>query len=274
MTIDAHQHFWFFDPERDSWITDDMAELRRDFLPADLEPVLKANGIEGCVAVQAAQSEAETLFLVKLAEAYSFIKGVVGWVDLQSASVYDRLEDFSLFEEIKGFRHVAQAEPDDFLTRPEVIRGIRQLAAFDFTYDILIVPSQLKAALHLVRAVPEVNFVIDHLAKPRIGQQRISNWSNFMAELAKCPNVSCKLSGMVTEADWQNWSKKDFFPYLDVAFEHFGADRLLFGSDWPVCQVAADYTQVKTIIEDYVQPWGDGVRAKIFGGNAVKFYNL
>jgi L-fuconolactonase len=274
MTIDSHQHFWFYDPERDTWITDEMAAIRRDFLPADLEPVLKANGIDGCVAVQADQSEAETTLLVSLANAYDFIKGVVGWVDLRANNLYDKLETYSQYEEIKGFRHVAQAEPDDFLMRPEVIRGIRQLAAFDFTYDILIYPSQLKAALHLVREVPEVKFVVDHLAKPNITKGEINRWSNWMSELAKQPNVHCKLSGMVTEADWHNWSKKDFFPYLNVAFEQFGPDRLLFGSDWPVCLVAADYTQVKTIVEEYVAPWGDEVRAKVFGGNAVGFYGL
>lgn len=274
MTIDAHQHFWFYNPDRDTWITDEMATIRRDFLPEDLEPVLKANGIDGCVAVQADQSVDETMLLVKLAEAYDIIRGVVGWVDLRADDLYDRLEAFSQFEEIKGFRHIAQAEPDDFLTRPDVLRGIRQLAAFDFTYDILIYPPQLKAALHLVRNVPDVKFVIDHLAKPRIHEQRINTWSNFMAEIAKSPNVYCKLSGLVTEADWQQWSKKDFFPYLDVVFEHFGPDRLLFGSDWPVCLVAADYTQVKTIIEDYVASWGDDVRAKVFGQNAVAFYGL
>ncbi|CCH53321.1 amidohydrolase 2 [Fibrisoma limi BUZ 3] len=274
MTIDAHQHFWFYDPERDTWITDEMAAIRRDFLPADLEPVLKENGIDGCVAVQADQSEAETLFLIKMAESYDIVRGVVGWADLRAENIYERLEAFSQYEEVKGFRHVAQAEPDDFLTRPDVIRGIRQLAAFDLTYDILIYPQQLKSALHLVRAVPEVKFVIDHLAKPRVSEQRINTWSNFMAEIARQPNVYCKLSGLVTEADWQNWSKKDFFPYLDAAFEHFGPDRLLFGSDWPVCLVAANYTQVKTLIEEYVIPWGEEVRAKVFGANAVDFYRL
>lgn len=274
MIIDAHQHFWHFDPVRDSWITDDMAVIQRDFLPADLEPVLTENGVDGCVAVQASQSEDETMFLVSMAQNYDSVKGVVGWVDLQSSRLYDRLEVLSTFEEIKGFRHVAQAEPDDFLMRPSVINGIRQLAAFDLTYDILIYPTQLKAALHLVREVPEVNFVIDHLAKPYIKRQEISRWSNFMTEIAKQPNVSCKLSGMVTEADWQNWSKKDFFPYLDVVFEQFGPDRLLFGSDWPVCLVAANYTQVKNLIEEYVAPWGDEVRSKVMGANAVEFYSL
>ncbi|WP_375448633.1 amidohydrolase family protein [uncultured Fibrella sp.] len=274
MTIDAHQHFWIYNPERDSWITDDMSTIRRDFLPADLEPVLAANGIDGCVAVQASQSDEETMSLVSMAQAYDTVKGVVGWVDLQSPGLYDHLEAYSQFEEIRGFRHVAQAEPDEFLMRPEVIKGIKQLAAFGFTYDILIYPAQLKAALHLVRAVPEVKFVIDHMAKPAIRKQEINRWSNFMAELAKQPNVSCKVSGMVTEADWQNWKKADLFPYLDVVFEQFGPDRLMFGSDWPVCLVAADYTQVKTVVEEYVLPWGDDVRSKVFGGNAVKFYGL
>lgn len=274
MTIDAHQHFWHFDPVRDSWITDDMAIIQRDFLPADLEPVLAANGINGCVAVQASQSEDETMFLVRMAQNYDIVKGVVGWVDLQSEQLPQRLAALSQYPEIKGYRHVAQAEPDDFLARPAVVEGIRQLAAFDLTYDILIYPSQLKAALHLVRAVPEVNFVIDHLAKPYVKKQEITRWSNFMTQLAKQPNVSCKLSGMVTEADWQNWSKRDFFPYLDVVFEQFGADRLMFGSDWPVCLVAANYTQIKTLVEEYVAPWGEEVREKVFGSNATSFYKL
>jgi L-fuconolactonase len=274
MIIDAHQHFWHYDPVRDSWITEDMAVIRRDFLPADLEPVLTENGVDGCVAVQASQSEEETMFLINMAQSYDIVKGVVGWVDLQSASLHDRLQAFSTYKEVKGFRHVAQGEPDDFLMRPAVIQGIRQLAEFGLTYDILIYPSQLKAALHLVREIPEVNFVIDHLAKPYIKKQEISRWSNFMAEIAKNQHVSCKLSGMVTEADWQNWSKKDFFPYLDVAFEQFGPDRLLFGSDWPVCLVAANYTQVKNLIEEYLVPWGDEVQAKVMGANAVTFYSL
>lgn len=274
MTIDSHQHFWHFDPIRDGWITDDMAMLRRDFLPADLEPVLAQNGIDGCVAVQAAQSEAETIFLVNMARAYDIVKGVVGWVDLQADNLTQRLDALSVHKEIKGYRHVAQSEPDDFLTRPAVIDGIRQLASFGLTYDILIYPNQLKAALHLVRAVPEVNFVIDHMAKPSIKKGEISRWSNFMTAIAKHKNVYCKLSGMVTEANWHSWGKKDLFPYLDVAFEQFDTDRLMFGSDWPVCLVAANYTQVKTLLDDYVYPWGDEVRAKVFGENAVSFYQL
>ncbi len=274
MTIDSHQHFWHFDPVRDSWITDDMAIIQRDFLPADLEPVLAQNRMDGCVAVQASQSEEETLFLVNMARNYDIVKGAVGWVDLQAENLPQRLDELSKHKEIKGYRHVAQAEPDDFLTRPAVVQGIRQLAEYGLTYDILIYPDQLKAALHLVRAVPEVNFVIDHLAKPYIKKGEINRWSNFMTAIAKYKNVSCKLSGMVTEADWHTWGKKDLFPYLDVAFEQFGPDRLMFGSDWPVCLVAANYTQVKTLVDDYVYPWGEEVRDKVFGENAMSFYRL
>ncbi|WP_266364368.1 amidohydrolase family protein [Tellurirhabdus rosea] len=274
MIVDAHQHFWFYTPERDTWITDEMAVIRRDFLPGDLEPVLKANGVEACVAVQADQSEAETLLLLKLAEAYDIVKGVVGWVDLRSETIYDRLEAFSQFEELKGFRHVAQSEPDDFLTRPEFIRGVRQLAAFDFTYDILIYPNQLKAAWQLVQEVPEVKFVVDHCAKPVIRKKEITRWSNYIAEIAKNRNTYCKVSGLVTEADWKGWNKEEIFPYLDVVFEHFGPDRLMFGSDWPVCLVAAEYEEVKGLLEDYIQPWGEEVRQKVFGANAVDFYRL
>lgn len=274
MTIDAHQHFWHFDPVRDAWLTGEMAALRRDFLPADLEPILTQNGVDGCVAVQATQSEAETLFLVNMARTYDIVKGVVGWIDLQADTLTERLTAFAQHPQIRGYRHVAQAEPADFLIRPAVVQGIRRLAEFGMTYDILIYHHQLKAALHLARAVPEVHFVVDHLAKPDIKKQDINRWSSFMAELAKCPNVSCKLSGLVTEADWQQWSKRDFFPYLDVVFDHFGPDRLLFGSDWPMCLVAANYTQVKTLIEEYVMPWGSEVRAKVFGANAVAFYGL
>jgi L-fuconolactonase len=277
MIIDSHQHFWIYDAERDAWINDEMTRIRRNFLPEDLQPVLAENGVEGCVAVQADQSDAETVFLLALAEKYSsFVKGVVGWVDLRADNLYERLDYYSQYELLKGFRHVAQAEPDDFLARPEIIKGIRQLAAFDFTYDILIYPTQLKAALHLVREVPNVKFVIDHIAKPYIKEQKLNTWSNYMRELASNSQVHCKVSGMVTEADWKNWTKKDFYPYLDVVFEAFGVDRLMFGSDWPVCLVAAEYTQVIDLIRDYMTNVGFSAtdQAKVLGGNATKFYRL
>ncbi|AXE21148.1 amidohydrolase [Runella rosea] len=277
MTIDSHQHFWIFDAVRDAWINDEMKRIQRNFLPEDLWPVLQANGVDGCVAVQADQSEAETLFLLALAEKYSsFVKGVVGWVDLRASNLYEKLEYYSQYELLKGFRHVAQAEPDDFLARPEVIKGIRQLTAFDFTYDILIYPTQLKAALHLVRELPEVDFVVDHIAKPYIKDGKLNTWSNYMRQLAAQPQVHCKVSGMVTEADWKNWTKKDFYPYLDVVFEAFGPDRLVFGSDWPVCLVAAEYEQVIGLVRDYMINVGFSAsdQAKVFGENATRFYRL
>lgn len=277
MTIDSHQHFWIYDAVRDAWINDQMTRIQRNFLPEDLLPVLQANGVDGCVAVQADQSEAETLFLLALAEKYStFVKGVVGWVDLRAENLYEKLEYYSQYELLKGFRHVAQAEPDDFLMRPEVMKGIRQLTAFDFTYDILIYPTQLKAALHLVREVPDVNFVVDHIAKPYIKDGKINTWSNYMRQLAAQPHVLCKVSGMVTEADWKNWTKKDFYPYLDVVFEAFGPDRLLFGSDWPVCLVAAEYEQVIGLVREYMTNIGfsESDKAKVFGENATRFYRL
>lgn len=277
MVIDSHQHFWIYDAERDAWINEQMTRIRRNFLPEDLQPVLAASGVDGCIAVQADQSEAETLFLLALAEKHSsFVKGVVGWVDLRADNLYDKLDYYSQYELLKGFRHVAQAEPDDFLARPEVIKGIRQLAAFDFSYDILIYPTQLKAAVQLVREAPNVSFVIDHLAKPYIKDQKINTWSNYMRELASHPHVSCKVSGMVTEADWKNWTKKDFYPYLDVVFEAFGVDRLLFGSDWPVCLVAAEYEQVIGLVRDYMAHVGfsRADQAKVLGENAARFYRV
>jgi L-fuconolactonase len=274
MTIDAHQHFWLFDPVRDAWITPDMQAIRRHFLPGDLEPVLRANGVEGSVAVQADQSEAETTFLLQLAEANDFVKGVVGWVDLRAPNLYERLEYFSQFEKLKGFRHIVQAEPADFLRDPAFIRGVRQLAAFDFTYDILIYPTQLEAARYFVEQLPEVKMVVDHLAKPYIKAGEVEEWARGMRQLARHPHVHCKVSGMVTEADWQQWQPQDFRPYLEVVTEAFGTGRLLFGSDWPVCLVAADYARMKAIPEEYFGTFSDSEREAIFGGNATAFYQL
>lgn len=277
MIIDSHQHFWIYDAERDAWINDEMTRIRQNFLPEDLLPVYAANGVTGCVAVQADQSDTETLFLLALAEKYSsFVKGVVGWVDLRANDLYDRLDYYSQYELLKGFRHVAQGEPDDFLARPEVIKGIRQLSVFDYTYDILIYPTQLKAALQLVREVPQVKFVVDHIAKPYIKDKKINTWSNYMRQLAASPHVHCKVSGMVTEADWKNWKTEDFFPYLDVVFEAFGVERLMFGADWPVCLVAAEYEQVLGIVQEYMKRVGfsENDQVKVLGLNATRFYRL
>jgi L-fucono-1,5-lactonase len=275
MKIDAHQHFWRYDAQRDGWITDEMSVLRRDYLPNDFLEELAANGMDGCVAVQADQSDRETLFLLELAAQPSAIAGVVGWVDLRSPDVRARLEYFSQFEKLCGFRHIVQSEPDDrFLLREDFRRGIASLHEFGFTYDILIYPKQLPAAINLVEQFPEQRFVIDHMAKPRIKAGELSSWASQMRIIAANPNVFCKLSGLVTEADWQNWRADDFRPYLDVVFEAFGTDRLMFGSDWPVCLLAGSYRKVKQLIADYTRSFTDAENEKIFGANAIHFYDL
>ena len=275
MRIDSHQHFWQYNAVRHSWITEEMSLLKRDFLPQNLDDERKANNMDATVAVQADQSEEETLFLLQLAQRNSSIAGVVGWVDLCSPHAAKRLKHFSQFDKLRGFRHIAQDEPDDrFLVRPDFVRGVALLREFGFTYDILIYPEQLPAAVELVAHFPEQRFVIDHLAKPEIKSRSRAGWAVLMQNVAAKPNVYCKLSGLVTEADWKNWKKEDFRPYLDVVFEAFGPKRLMFGSDWPVCLLAASYEQVVEIIEDYVQDFAADIKDRIFGGNAAEFYQL
>jgi L-fuconolactonase len=275
MKIDAHQHFWRYDAVRDAWITESMAALKRDFVPDNLSVELKANGMDGSIAVQADQSENETKFLLDLAEKNSRIAGVVGWVDLLSPRVGERLEYFSRFSKLRGFRHIAQAEPDDrFLVREDFVKGVSQLRRFGFTYDILIYPRQLPAAIDLVAALPEQNFVIDHGAKPEVESGKISPWAAHIREIAQNKNVFCKVSGLVTEADWKHWKARDFKPYLDVVFDAFGAERLMFGSDWPVCLLAGTYRQVMQLIEDYAKGFSLADKDRIFGGNAARFYRL
>jgi L-fuconolactonase len=275
MKIDSHQHFWRYDAARDAWITDSMAVLKRDFLPEHLAAELVANDIDASVAVQADPSENETIFLLDLAEQNECVAGVVGWVDLLSPRLGERLEYFSRFPKLRGFRHVAQAEPDDrFLSRANFVEGVAQLCTFGFTYDILIYPKQLPAAIELAARLPEQRFVIDHLAKPDIKAGKTAPWAAQMREMAQNENVFCKLSGLVTEADWKHWKADDFKPYLDVVFEAFGVERLMFGSDWPVCLLAATYPQMKQLIENYVKGCSEADKENIFGGNAARFYEL
>lgn len=275
MRIDAHQHFWQYDAQRDGWITDEMAALKRDFMPQDLVPLLAANEVDGCIAVQADSSERETEFLLGLASQHAKIAGVVGWLDLCAAALPERLEHFSRFEKLCGVRHVVQAEPDDrFMLREDFQRGIAMLADFGLTYDILIYPRQLPAAIELAAKFPKQPFIVDHLAKPEIKGARISEWAAQMRIIAQNPNVYCKVSGLITEADWHAWRKEEFRPYLDVAFEAFGPDRLIFGSDWPVCLLAGTYGQVKQLISGYTTDFSAADRANIFGLNAVHFYGL
>ncbi|MBS7229570.1 amidohydrolase family protein [Flavobacterium psychroterrae] len=272
--IDSHQHFWKFDPVRDSWIDDSMQKIQKDFLPEDLFPLLQQNQFSGCVAVQASQSEEETNFLIDLASKNNFIKGIVGWIDLRNKNITERLEHFSSHKTIKGFRHVVQGEADDFMFREDFRNGISALNQFDYTYDILIFHRQLPAAIDLVKHFPNQHFVIDHIAKPNIKSGDIESWKKGISEISKQENVSCKISGMVTEANWNNWKPSDLKPYLDVIFENFPTNKLMFGSDWPVLNVASNYSEVVKTLEDYMSQLSIEDQNKIWFENVNAFYKL
>jgi L-fuconolactonase len=272
--IDSHVHFWQYDKKRDSWITDSMKVLKENYLPEQLMLTLKRNDVTGVVAVQADQSEVETRFLAELAKRYSFIKGVVGWIDLRSKDLEKKLQEYSQFPVIKGWRHIVQGEPDDFLLREDFQRGIASLKDFNYTYDILVYAHQLPATAEFVKKFPEHKLVIDHCAKPDIRNKKLEDWKKWMEEIARQPNVYCKLSGLFTEASWKNWSPADFYPYLDVVFKNFGIDRLMFGSDWPVMLLSGMYVQWKSLLEKYMEGFSQDDREKVFAGNARGFYGL
>jgi L-fuconolactonase len=275
MKIDTHQHFWKYNPDEYSWIGDGMESLRRDYLPSDLAPLLTAEGIEGTVAVQARQTVEESRWLLELANRNPFIKGVVGWVDLCDPKVDRQLARLSRRPKFRGVRHLVQDEPDDrFLMRKVFVDGIGRLAEFGLTYDLLLFPRHLPVACELVRLFPEQPFVLDHIAKPPIKEHTLEPWATDIRRLASFPNVSCKISGMVTEADWKGWKPSDFRPYLDVVFECFGTKRLMVGSDWPVCTLAASYSQVMQIAAEYIASLSPDEQAAVWGGNAKAFYRL
>jgi L-fuconolactonase len=272
--IDSHQHFWKYDPLRHAWINDEMKAIQKDFLPRDLEPLLKKNEMDGCVAVQVDQTEAENFFLLDLAGRHEFIKGIVGWVDLRAPDLDERLQYFSKFPKLKGFRHIVQGEPKGFLSDPAFIKGVKKLSTYNFTYDLLVYYHQLEEALAFVRHVPEVKIVVDHIAKPSIRTKEKTHWELNMAAMATFKNVYCKLSGMVTEATWKSWKAEDFEPYLDEVFEFFGADRLMYGSDWPVCLVAASYHDQLSVVREYASRLSSSEKQMVFSDNAKRFYNL
>ena len=274
MKIDSHQHFWNYNAERDNWIDESMSVIKKDFSPEDLFPILKKNNIDGCVAIQTGQSEQETHFLLDLAKQYSFIKGVVGWIDLCDENVEKRIAYFNENKLLKGFRHIIQTEKKGFLLRKEFQNGLHQLGKFKLTYDLLILPNQLNAAIKLVSLFPDQVFILDHLAKPKISEPLESNWINHIKMLATHNNVMCKISGMVTETEKFKWNQTDFIPFLDTITHAFGVDRLLFGSDWPVCLLAASYEQVIKINNEYFKNFSEEERDKIFGENAQRIYNL
>lgn len=273
--IDSHVHFWNYHPVKEAWITEEMKAIQADFLPDQLQKELAANGIEGCVAVQADQSEQETKFLLSLATNHDFIKGVVGWIDLRSEHLSDRLVAYSKYEKLKGWRHIAQPEPDGFLLSPSFLRGIAELKNYSHTYDIVIGRNQLKEAISLVDKFPDQRFVLDHIAKPDIkGNNGDVAWKEGISLLATHKNLYCKVSGMVTEADWYHWKHEDMKFYLDTVFENFSTNKLMFGSDWPVCTLAANYKQTKEIVEDHISQLTALQRRAIFELNAKECYQL
>tara|TARA_R110002020_G_scaffold91560_2_gene222365 strand:- start:108963 stop:109796 length:834 start_codon:yes stop_codon:yes gene_type:complete len=275
MILDSHQHFWRYDMQRHNWINDEMAVIRRDFLPRDLLPLYTSHDIVGCIAVQAEQSEAENDFLIGLAKDHPFIKGVVGWVDLRSPTLEESLQKYSDFPIMKGVRHIVQGEPDpNFLLRPDFKNGIAQLAQYGHTYDILVFPHQLGAVLEFVKAFPEQRFVLDHIGKPYIRDGFYEGWATLMKAIGKCENVSCKISGMVTEADYGKWTVEQLMPYVELVMESFGTDRTMYGSDWPVCLVAADYDKVLGTAKTLMQPLSTAERERFWYKNAAMFYNI
>jgi L-fuconolactonase len=273
--IDSHQHFWRYTPAEYAWIDDSLAALRRDFLPSDLRREMEVAAVDACVAVQARQTLEETRWLLELAGTHPFVAGVIGWIDLQADDAAGQLELFVDHPKLLGLRHIVQGEPDDrFMLRPAFCRGISLLEDRDLTYDILIYPKHLPVAAEFVSRFPRQRFVLDHLAKPQIRSREIRDWEKGIRALAAFPNVFCKLSGLVTEADWTRWTPEDIRPYLDVAFDGFGARRLLAGSDWPVCTVAADYRRTIALVDDYMNERPAAERDAVMGDNAARLWRL
>jgi len=272
--IDAHQHFWIYNQQEYGWIDEPMASIRRNFLPVDLKPQLEKNAFQGTVLVQVRQTLDETRWLLELAAHNSFILGVVGWVDLRSPRLRAELEAFAGNRKLVGIRHIVQSEPDNFLLQPDFLRGISMLEEFDLAYDILVYARNLPLAAEFVKRFPRQRFVLDHLAKPPIKSGAIELWARGVRELSSFPNVFAKVSGLVTEAGWQSWKPEDIRPYLDVAFECFGPSRLMIGSDWPVCTVAASYTEAVNLVKNYLETYATEDREAVLGGNAAEFWRL
>jgi L-fuconolactonase len=269
---DAHQHFWRYNKSDYPWIDQRMEILKRDFLPEDLAKEREPLGYTGTIAVQARQDYNENEFLLDLAEANDSILGVVGWVDLQSQTVDEQLEKLSSEPKFCGVRHVIHDEPDDdFMLRPAFLRGISLLQYYNLTYDILIFEKHLVNTLQFIDKFPGQRFVIDHLAKPPIREGRMEPWASLITEIARRENVWCKLSGLVTEADWKSWTSANFHRYLEQAYQAFGPSRLMIGSDWPVCTLAGSYREVMQVVEEFIPP---SERKGMLGQNAREFYGL
>lgn len=273
--IDAHQHFWRYHAAQYPWIDAKKTPLTRDFLPSDLEPLLDRAGFDACIAVQARQDVDDTRFLLEMAAAHPFVAGVVGWLDLQAEDLHRQLEYWAGDAKLVGVRHIVHDEPDDaFMLRPAFLRGLGMLAEFELTYDLLLYPKHLPVAIDVVSRFPNQRFVLDHLAKPRIRVGEIDAWARDLEALAAHPHVYAKLSGLVTEADWDAWSPEQLRPYLDVALGCFDANRLMIGSDWPVCTLAGEYGQVMSAVVAFAQAQTPDDCRAILGGTATTFWRL
>ncbi|WP_068545158.1 amidohydrolase family protein [Thalassotalea crassostreae] len=276
MYIDAHHHLWAFDPIEYDWIDDSMKVLKTDFQLSELKQTLSQNGFSGSIAVQARQTLEETNWLLSLAKQTDLIRGVVGWIDLKSPDLQEQLSCFTEQQKLVGFRHVIQGETDpDFMRNPDFIKGLQTLADKGYRYDLLIFAHQLPAAIEMLANVPSLHVVIDHIAKPNIKTgDKFEQWQQNMNTLAQNPKVFCKLSGMVTEADWQHWSTEDLQPYMRTVLELFGEKRVMFGSDWPVCLVAGEYQTIKQLVLDFINDNAPQAKDDIFGNNAGRFYQI
>lgn len=275
MRLDAHQHFWRYTAEEFGWLTEEMAELRRDFLPEDLAPELRANGVDGTVAVQARQTVEETSWLLELAAQHAWIRGVVGWVDLRAENVREDLARWAANAKLVGVRHIVQGEPErEFVLREDFQRGIAALEEFGLAYDLLLYPKHLGPALKLVQAFPRQRFVLDHVAKPVIRAGLLEPWATELKALAACENVTCKLSGLVTEAQLKGWVQADFEPYLEVALEAFGPRRVMIGSDWPVCLAGGSYAETTGIVRSFIARLTDAEQGEVLSGTCARAYGI
>ena len=275
MRVDAHQHFWKYTPETHGWINDEMSVIRRDFGPANLKPILEDQGIDGCVAVQADETENETTFLLNIAEENPFVKSVVGWVDLLSDDPSERIAYWKKFSKLAGFRSIVQGQEDaKYLTNPVFQKNVKSLAAVDLTYDLLVFHHQFLSLIKFVEKLPDNRMILDHIGKPDIKNKQIKEWKENMRIIAQHPGIYCKLSGMITEADFKQWTYDDLKPYLEIAAEYFGIDRICFGTDWPVCLVAGSYAEVVSVMHKFSEQLNASEKEKLMGANAIKFYKI
>jgi len=275
MRIDAHQHFWNHDPIKHFWINDDMKVIKRDFSPGDLAPLLKESKFDGTIAVQADETMAETTFLLDLARKNDYIKAVVGWVDLRKEAVEEDLLMLKSQQKLAGFRCIMQGTEDEaYLKNSVFLKNVSRLTQFDFTYDLLVFHNQMESLVRFTDKLQDNRLILDHIGKPDIKNKQIKQWKEQLRILSFNPNIYCKLSGMLTEADHQRWTYDDIMPYMETAAEYFGVDRLCFGSDWPVCLLAGSFKQVHDVVDRFVEQLNTTEREKIFGTNTAAFYKI